>query len=267
MAMAEEVVIDQTLEKEEWLKRRRGEKGWSIGASEAATAAAVGGYCTPYHLLEYIQTLEQSHPWMGNENTKRGNRMEPILADLYAAITGYDVRQGNLWIPNPEYNPNFQADDRYRFAASLDGQVAVDSVSKPEWSLEIKCISYPMYRIPADYMAQMQQQLAITGYPYSDFFAAWCDETDETNIKGIFYKRVYFSKSYWNWIYPRLRAFSLVLSGHAPLTDEFKHIRREDLCNAPKVRVEDGFYLLYGDITNYKLPTVWKQTKINEQNV
>lgn len=244
--MATEIVVDQSLEREKWLVARRGRKGYAIGASETATAAGFGGYCTPYHLIEYIQQLERVHPWEGNSNTERGHRMEPKIIDLYSDLTGYKVSQGNLWIPKPSKNPNFQAGDEHRFVASLDGQVHPDPTGAAEWSLEIKCIGHPVYTISPEHMAQMQQQLAISGFPFSDFFAAWYNG-DESKLLGIFYKRVYFSEDYWRWIYPRIKRFSLVLSGEAELTKEMYSIQRELLQLAPKVRVEDGLQLLLDD--------------------
>ena len=132
----------------EWETWRR--KG--IGASDAGVLLRTSPYNTPLGLWK--EKTSRADPEESTFAMRRGNRLEPVARELYIKETGIQA------------DPVCVSHDEYPWLlASLDGLSPWGEVVQ-----EIKCpkITYHLWALedqefPDYYMAQMQQQLLITG--------------------------------------------------------------------------------------------------------
>lgn len=157
--------------KEEWLKKRKE----GIGASEIGAVLGLNKYKTPYDvwldktsrdIIEIIET-----PAM-----RRGTRMEEIVAEEYVAYSGNQVRRDNKMRIHPTHKFLF---------ASLDRIILDKGDSRGVGVLECKTVSFQTKKawedeIPLYYYAQLQQQLAVTGYTWGEIALLVADTFDLT---------------------------------------------------------------------------------------
>lgn len=69
-----------------FIARRRG----SIGGSEISAVLGINPYVSPVDI--YLEKTGRKEPFKGSLTTKRGNYLEPLVAEEYARTTGYDVK-------------------------------------------------------------------------------------------------------------------------------------------------------------------------------
>lgn len=148
-----------TLTKEQWLKERK--RG--IGASEVAAVLGISRWKTPLQLYEekvsadVIQEPE-------NAAMHFGLKLEDVIADEFAEQTGMKVRRDNKIRIHPLFDFLF---------CSLDRTIVTLDDRGPG-VLEIKTASGWYARtwdteVPVEYFAQIQHQLAVTGYQWGQF--------------------------------------------------------------------------------------------------
>lgn len=150
------------MSKEEWLAARKP----FLGASEIGTALGLNDYQTPFDLWRDKIGDPTFIPFMGNERTKWGNRLEDSIAQGFAE----------------DYNVKIQKDNKIRIhengitSCSLD-RVIVGADRDTPGILEIKNMGDYAYNkllkddndIPLFYYSQHQQQFSITGYNWGYF--------------------------------------------------------------------------------------------------
>lgn len=61
----------------------------SIGGSEISAVLGINPYVTPVDV--YLEKTGRKEPFAGSITTRRGNYLEPLVADEYAKATGYEV--------------------------------------------------------------------------------------------------------------------------------------------------------------------------------
>jgi len=126
----------------------------SIGSSEISSVLGINKYQTPRDL--WLLKTGRSEPFEGNEFTKMGHILEPIVADLFAESSEKELVRGSEKI-----EIRFHADKPY-FSASPDryymkgGEVCI---------LECKTTQATIDKddIPLTWFSQLQWQLGITG--------------------------------------------------------------------------------------------------------
>lgn len=182
------------MSKEEWLMtRKRG-----IGASEIGAVLGFSQYTTPYQVWidktsrDIIEVLET--PAM-----RRGKMLEQTVADEYVTYTGNQVRKDNKIRIHPTLPFLF---------ASLDRTIVDKGDGRGPGNLECKTVSSFAKKaweeeIPLSYYAQLQQQLAVTGYTWGEIALLVADtfeltvlpfERDENFIKQM----EEIASAFWN---------------------------------------------------------------------
>lgn len=146
------------------------EKKRTIGSSDAQHLFTFPAYACPRR-LRYIKTGAQpDHPFNGNRATQRGNYMEEIVAQLYAAEFGVGL------VKYP-----FVEDKEYPFLSCH-----VDRVTdEPNPSIiEIKVPGKEGFHdmkwngVPAHYQIQVQWQLMLLNLERAELVAFWADGWD-----------------------------------------------------------------------------------------
>lgn len=81
-----------------FIARRRG----SIGGSEISGVMGINPYVSPVDI--YLEKTGRKEPFKGSLTTRRGNYLEPLVADEYRVSTGYDVKfPSEIAWPNAEH--------------------------------------------------------------------------------------------------------------------------------------------------------------------
>lgn len=159
------------------LRQRQG-----IGGSEAAAAIGMSPWETPISLWRKKLGIEPPKDLSGNPAVERGNRMEPILRNLYGELhPEYAI----------EYYPYdlFFMDNRPWLFATLDG-VLVDENGE-RGILEIKTASptgqkwndWKDGNLPNNYYIQTLHQLLATGFSYVRLFACLYSQNGDMTLK------------------------------------------------------------------------------------
>lgn len=154
--------------REEWLAgRMRG-----IGGSEAAAAVGLSPWQTPLELWKMKIGAEAPKDLSGNAAVEKGNEMEPVLRDFYAA-THPEYRVYHF-----PYDILFQEKRPWLFA-TLDGELHEESGRIGV--LEIKTATpngksgwekWSNGQMPTNYWTQVLHQLLATNYDFVRLFAA-----------------------------------------------------------------------------------------------
>lgn len=142
-----------------WLKER--ETG--IGASEAGVILGVSNWATPYELWGiksgYVEPGESD-----SEAMEWGRRLEEPIAEKYATVTGYKLKnRGRFAVLRSVAHP-------FMFC-TLDREIESD---KGPGVLEIKTAGahaaddWADGKVPLLYQVQVQHQLAVTGYAWAE---------------------------------------------------------------------------------------------------
>lgn len=84
-----------TISREEWLAARK------LGASDSAAICGLNPYKTKYAV--WAEKVGLQPPFAGNEATRFGLKLEPVIAAEYAERTGYDVFSLDMMMTHPLY--------------------------------------------------------------------------------------------------------------------------------------------------------------------
>lgn len=133
----------------DWLAERQK----SIGASEIAAVLGVSEYQTPIDIWQ-LKT-GRAKPFGGNQATKMGLLLEPIVKQLYEEETGQQITQSQVFIRHAD-KP---------LSATLDGVTATDRIvefktagpNAKGWDDD------EIEGIPDPYYCQVQHQLLVAG--------------------------------------------------------------------------------------------------------
>jgi len=172
-------VICSSDNREEWLKARKE----VIGASEAPVVLGVYPWKTPFEL--YAEKVSQSIDERQAEAAYWGTQMEPLILSRFAKETGRKVERGGMLL---------RSIDNPLMLATLDGTqedsaLGAGAVEIKATSLEDRWEDGP----PPYVVAQVQHQLAVTGYSWASVavlfsgrtFAHWDLERDDAMISEL----------------------------------------------------------------------------------
>jgi putative phage-type endonuclease len=113
------------------------------------------------------EKLGEVAPWEGNARTRKGERMEPIIARIWAEDTGREVTRNPLTIAHP-VQPIFMATPDFFAGPDLVEAKYVGFFAGKGWA-----------EGPPDYvLAQVQWQLGVTGRARA-YVAAFIEGGDE----------------------------------------------------------------------------------------
>lgn len=168
--------IDYIHDIEHWHQLR----GKGIGGSDAAIVMGISPYKTKYELWEE-KTGQKKNEFMGNEATDKGNRLEPVLFNLFKELycKQYDV------IDTKDISLSNKKHPYYR--ANLDGAL-IDQQGR-KGVLELKTTTIQNMRmldewkdnkIPQNYYCQVLHYLACTGFEFAVVYCLadipWSDD-------------------------------------------------------------------------------------------
>jgi putative phage-type endonuclease len=168
--MARKVVNYAKWTPAQWQQYRQNQHG--LGGSDIAAAMGISKYKSARRLWSELTGAVQREDISDKPAVRMGNKLEPIVAELFAEETGFTVRRNN-WI--------LQHDTIDYLYANLDREVILPDGSKAV--LECKTANYNMRKlwqgdhVPKEYMAQVQFYLMITGYQKA-FMAVLCGGVD-----------------------------------------------------------------------------------------
>lgn len=192
----------------EWHELRNG----GIGGSEAGIIMNVSPYKTPYQLWEE-KTEKAERQFITNEAIEKGNRLEPVMFDLFKALYGhlYDVIDTKDISLSNVYYPHLKA--------NLDGAL-IEKESGRKGILEIKSTTIQngsMFKewkddqMPITYFFQCLHYLYVTGFDFVVLYAIldipWGDELGKQETRVIIINRddviedikVYRDTAFWFW--------------------------------------------------------------------
>lgn len=201
-------LIDRFSTVEEWHVLR----GKGIGGSEAGIIMNVSQYKTPYQLWEE-KTENAERQFITNEAIEKGNRLEPVMFDLFKALYGhlYDVIDTKDISLSNVYYPHLKA--------NLDGAL-IEKESGRKGILEIKSTTIQngsMFKewkddqMPITYFFQCLHYLYVTGFDFVVLYAIldipWGDELGKQETRVMIINRddvkedikVYRDTAFWFW--------------------------------------------------------------------
>lgn len=173
----------QVTEREAWLQERR----TGIGGSDAAAVLGVSPWRSPYALWLEKTGLAIKPDEEEAEYMEWGRRLEPIIAEKFAEVTGREIAAGSGIVRHPRLPFMLGTlDFGQRCASRGDGVLEVKTLGfwkKDEWAEEP----------PLHYAVQLQHYLAVTGRRWGSFAAliggqqfVWCDvERNEGFIEAL----------------------------------------------------------------------------------
>lgn len=151
-------------DREAWLRERK----TGLGGSDAAAIMGLNPYRTPLDV--YRDKMGLSEEIEVNADMRRGNVLEPVAAEEYAAETGREIRRQPLR-RHPEFPWMIANVDRQVFAGSGEGSFKVETTGV----LEIKCPGIYTFAqikrrgLPDHMTLQIIHYLAVTGYEWGSF--------------------------------------------------------------------------------------------------
>jgi putative phage-type endonuclease len=184
--MARKVANYAKWTQKQWQDYRQKQQG--LGGSDIAAALGINKYKSARRLWSELTGAVQREDISDKPAVRMGNKLEPIVAELFAEETGYKVRKNN-WI--------LQHDTIDYLYANIDREVILPDGSRAV--LECKTSNYNMRKywegdsVPKEYMAQVQYYLMITGYQKAFMavliggvdFDYWIIERNEAIIADI----------------------------------------------------------------------------------
>lgn len=129
-----------------------------LGGSDAAAACGVSRWKSPFQL--YLEKRGEAPAFEGNEATKWGHLLEPVVRQEYAERSGRIVRLPAETFRHPKYpfmiaHPDGVTDDRRLYEGKTAGR---DYGWGPDGSDEI----------PEDYLLQVQHYMLVLDLPVAD---------------------------------------------------------------------------------------------------
>lgn len=165
-------------DRESWLKGR----GQGIGGSDAAAVVGLSPWMSPIELWKVKMGMNRQKGLSGNAAVEQGNRMEPILRNLYAEL-------------HPEYAVEYhQFDILYQqerpwLFATLDGELVAEDGR--HGILEIKTATptgkagwaeWSNGSMKTAYYAQCLHQLLATGYDFLRLYACLYSQNGDMTL-------------------------------------------------------------------------------------
>jgi putative phage-type endonuclease len=132
-----------------------------IGASECAAILGIDPYCTPYELF-LIKTGRMTRDLSNNEAVIMGSLLEPVVARRYAQLTQQKVCRANKAYHHKDYPHIICHLDRKIIGKRKSVEIKTANPYANGWG------EAGTDEVPARYIAQVQQQLAVTGFEESD---------------------------------------------------------------------------------------------------
>ena len=154
-----------------------------IGASEIAAIVGANDYQSA--LTVYMQKTGMTEPFRGNENTRRGNEMEPKIADYYAKKFGVELVESDTLV-HPDWEWMLATPDRiYADRSRIIEIKSVSPFSAHKWGPEGSQI------VPEMYFLQVQWQMEVTGIHKAHLVAMIGDgsEPDSFRVYEIEYDK------------------------------------------------------------------------------
>ena len=153
----------------------------SIGSSEISTILGLNKYQTPRDL--WLLKTGRTEPFEGNEFTRAGHLLEPVIATMFEEETGWPIEPGS-----DEMSVQFHAEKHY-YSASPDRFYLVDGERR---ILECKStqMEVDLDELPLTWFSQLQWQLGICGVKKGA--VAWL-------TRGVFfgYLEIEFNEEYF----------------------------------------------------------------------
>lgn len=160
--------IDHVENDDQWHRLR----GKGIGGSDAGIVMNVSRYRTPYELWEE-KTGAVERPFITNEAIEKGNRLEPVMFELFKALYGdlYEVIDTKGISLSSKQFPFLRA--------NLDGALIEKSTGR-KGILEIKSTTIQngaMFKkwekddLPVTYYFQVLHYLYVTGFEFAIVYA------------------------------------------------------------------------------------------------
>lgn len=145
------VVDTAALTRAEWLAARNE----GIGGSDAAAILGVSPWTSRYSLwLDKTTAPAQKSVKPETAAMRFGNLMEPVIRDMFAQQTGFEVVNDTNLYKHPEHE---------FMLANLDGVVSTSGCGDVDALLEVKTARSAWNEVPAYYVSQVQHYMAVTG--------------------------------------------------------------------------------------------------------
>ena len=169
--------------RDEWIACRYN----GIGASESAAVVGLSPWLTSSELWQIKTGMKQPADLSGNEAVSTGNRMEPILRNLFKAM------HPQMKLTYHQYDLLSQKDRPWLFA-TLDGEL---KDGKKNGILEIKTATPTgasgwadwKDQIPEHYMVQICHQLLATGYDFVILYACLFTRDNDFTVREYRFNR------------------------------------------------------------------------------
>jgi putative phage-type endonuclease len=171
MKQAEIVAMPHT---PEWYAARN----TGIGASEIAAAAGLSTYQTPLEL--YLRKRGEIPPFEGNDATRMGTLLEPVVKSEFKRITGL--------IPIDENPPMYRSRDRQWMTATPDmivTETELGEVKTASWRMKSSWGDEHSDAIPDEYLCQTQWQMGVMGTEFTAVHVPVLFDGFETKIYRV----------------------------------------------------------------------------------
>lgn len=163
-------------DRESWLAGR----GQGIGGSDAAAVVGVSPWMSPIELWKVKMGMTRQKDLTGNAAVEQGNRMEPILRELYAKL-------------HPEYRVEYHQfdilfqEERPWLFVTLDGELISENGRRG--ILEIKTATpgakWSQWKdgaMPQNYYCQVLHALLATGYDFVRLYACLYSQNGDMTL-------------------------------------------------------------------------------------
>ena len=259
-------LIPVTPNTDDWLKVRKGPVNVAIGSSAMGAAAGINSFKTRFEMLH---ELVYGSTFKGNAATEHGHRFEGVCAAQWSAWNDdtptFEVGVCRPTSDNWHFVDSGSGERGYPyFGVSIDrwackGCSALDSEATPDIRehashkgfcvIECKCpftlSSFQRYyegKVKHEHLAQLHLQMAVLGLREIEYMVTLvCPKSGA--VKRARWSRVYFSQSFWDWIYPKalevaLTAVECTFLGIEPEASLLSEITNEMYDDLPSVEVE-----------------------------
>lgn len=155
---------------------QREERRMGIGGSDASAVLGVNPYRAPIDV--YLDKLGLALPWDGNEATRWGDLLEPVIAAEYSTRTGLETARTDRVVRHPQHRWMLGNPDRIIVGASKGVEIKTAGVrSLHRWGEGPE-------ECPEEYIVQCAWYMAVCG----------CDEWDLVALLGGQSLRIYTIK-------------------------------------------------------------------------
>jgi len=132
-----------------------------IGASECAAVLGIDPYTTPYELW-LMKTGRMERDLSNNEAVIMGNMLEPVIAKRYAQLTNQRVCRVNAAFRHKDLPFMLCHLDRKVIGLTKAVEIKTANPFSKQWG------EAGSDEVPLQYVAQIQHQLAVTGWDSAD---------------------------------------------------------------------------------------------------